>query len=122
VTKAAQVTKRLNCAMSGFMRSTVGARDAEVFGDRAVAVALDKQERHAAHPGVGSRAVLPRLAGRARRARERDVGRVDVEFFPRKRRVLLAAHDRPIGQIGRVEVEHEYRMPVRGGERVDSTW
>jgi hypothetical protein len=55
-----------------------------------------------------------------RRSREREVGRVDVECFPRNTAGLPAAHDRQVGQIGRVEVEHEYRMPRRGGERVDS--
>jgi hypothetical protein len=58
-----------------------------------------------------------------RRAREREIGRVDIEFSPRNTAGFPAAQDRVVGQ-GQVGVEHEYeyeyRMPVRSGKRVDS--
>jgi anti-anti-sigma factor len=70
--------------------------------------------------------LIRRTRAGLRRARQREVGRVDVEFFPRNRAGLVASQDRQVAHIGEGEVEvevgveHEYRMPVRGAERVDS--
>ena len=98
------------------------AGDAEIFRDRPVAVALDEQERHAPDAVLAVDESFPGTRPGLRRAREREVGWVDVECLPGNRARLVAAQDRQVADVGEVEVgvEHEYRMPVRGGERVDS--
>jgi hypothetical protein len=72
---------------------SVGARDAEVFGDRPEA-AVDEQEGHAPDAELTVEESFPGWRAGLRRARERRIGRVDVECLPSNRAGLPAAQNR----------------------------